>query len=109
MRFFATLRMTYKSREIILMQGNDREKNLGTSLAERILAYAQHKHLSAQTLARWQAWTAEDQAQLLMLAEELQLGENHLRDFIDWLEEIVLRDGGTLYGLLSRPEIRRLL
>jgi len=79
------------------------------SLAEQILAYAQHKHLSAQTLARWQGWTAEDQAELLTLAEELQLGENHLRDFVDWLEEIVLRDGGTLGAVLSRPEVHRSL
>jgi len=78
------------------------------SLAEQILAYAQHKHLSAQILARWQAWTEEDQVALLKPAEELQLGENHLRDFIDWLEEIVLREGGTIRGVLSRPEIQRL-
>ena len=77
------------------------------SLAEQILAYAQHKHLNAQILARWQAWTEEDQVELLALAEELQLGENHLRDFVDWLEEIVLRDGGMIRDLLSRPELRR--
>jgi hypothetical protein len=76
------------------------------SLTEQIVTYAQHKHLSAQTLARWQAWTEEDQAALLTLAEELQLGENHLRDFIDWLEETALRDGGTSRGVLSQPEIR---
>ncbi|HEV8715043.1 MAG TPA: hypothetical protein VGX03_19710 [Candidatus Binatia bacterium] len=78
-----------------------------SALAEQMLAYAQHKHLSAQTLARWQAWTEEDQAALLMLAEELQLGENHLRDFLDWLEETVLRDGGTIRGVLSQPEVSR--
>jgi hypothetical protein len=79
------------------------------SPAEQIVVYAQHKHLNAQTLARWQAWTEEDQMALLALAEELQLGENHLRDFLDWLEETVLRDGGTIHGVLSRPEIRRAL
>jgi hypothetical protein len=78
------------------------------SLAEQILAYAHYKHLSVQTLARWQAWAEEDQGALLKLAEELQLGENHLRDFIDWLEEVVLREGGTIRGVLSRPEIHRL-
>jgi hypothetical protein len=77
------------------------------ALTDQIAAYARQKHLSVQTLARWQAWAEEDQAELLTLAEELQLGENHLRDFIDWLEEIVLRDGGTIRGLLSRPEIHR--
>ncbi|MBI3301014.1 MAG: hypothetical protein HYZ72_02900 [Deltaproteobacteria bacterium] len=78
-------------------------------LAEQLTAYAQQKHLSAQTLARWQAWTEEDQAALLALAEELQLGENHLRDFLDWLEEIVLRDGGTIRDLLAHSEVRRSL
>jgi len=79
------------------------------ALADQIVAYAQHKHLSAQVLARWQAWTEEDQAALLPFAEELQLGENHFRDFLDWLEEIVLRDGGTIRGVLSRAEVHRSL
>ncbi len=78
-----------------------------SSLPEQIAAYAQHKHLSVQTLGRWQAWMEEDQAALLSVAEELQLGENHLRDFLDWLEETVLRDGGTIHSLLARPELRR--
>ncbi|HKA56151.1 MAG TPA: hypothetical protein VKJ47_21070 [Candidatus Binatia bacterium] len=78
-----------------------------SALAEQILTYVQSKHLSAQTLARWRAWTEEDQAAFLTLAEELQLGENHLRDLLDWLEETVLRDGGTIRGVLSRPEICR--
>ncbi len=77
------------------------------ALPEQIATYARHKYLSVQTLARWQAWTEEDQAALLPLAEELQLGENHLRDFLDWLEEIVLRDGGAIHSLLARPELRR--
>src|SRR5262245_59977566 len=76
-------------------------------LTDQITAYAQQKHLSGQTLARWQAWSEVDQAELLTLAEELQLGENHLHDFVAWLEEIILRDSGTIRGLLSRPEIRR--
>jgi hypothetical protein len=74
---------------------------------EQVAIYARDKHLSAQTLARWQRWTEVDQSTLLMLAQELQLGENHLRDFLDWLEEITLRDGGTVHDLLARPEITR--
>ena len=77
------------------------------SLAEQIAAYAREKHLSAQTLTRWQAWAEEDQTAFLALAQELQLGENQVRDFLDWLEETVLRDGGTIRELLARPEIRR--
>jgi hypothetical protein len=75
--------------------------------AEQVAIYAQDRRLSEQTLARWQRWTEADQSTLLMLAQELQLGENHLRDFLDWLEEITLRDGGTIHDLLVRPEITR--
>jgi hypothetical protein len=78
-------------------------------LNEQIATYAQQKHLSPQTLARWHAWAAEDQAAFLALALELQVGENHLRDFLDWLEEIVLREGGTVHEVLTRAEVRRLL
>jgi CRISPR/Cas system CSM-associated protein Csm2 small subunit len=74
---------------------------------EQVVAYAQHKRLSDQTLARWQAWREEDQAALLALAEELQLGENQVRDFLDWLEEISARDGETIAAQLTRADIRR--
>ena len=72
-----------------------------------VTSYTQHKRLSQATLSRWQAWTEADQQALLRLAQELQLGENHLRDFLDWLEDIVARDGGTIAEVLQQPEIRR--
>ena len=72
-----------------------------------LASYAQQKRLSAQTLARWQAWGEADQYALLRLAQELQLGENHLRDFVDWLEEIVLRDGESIAAVLDQREIQR--
>lgn len=74
---------------------------------EQIAMYAQAKRLSPQTLARWQAWSEGDQAALLTVVQDLQLGENHLRDFLDWLEEILARDGGTGRELLSRVEIHQ--
>jgi hypothetical protein len=76
-------------------------------ITEQISTYAQLKRLSPQTLARWRAWTEADQAAFWELVQELQLGENHLRDFLDWCEEIVLRDGGTVVSLLSKPELRQ--
>src|SRR5688572_4513138 len=78
-----------------------------STCAEQVAIYARDKRLSEQTLARWQRWTEADQSTLLLLAQELQLGENHLRDFLDWLEEITLRDGDTIHDLLARPEITR--
>ena len=74
---------------------------------DSLTSYAEQKRLSAQTLARWQGWDEADQQALLRLAQELQLGENHLRDFVDWLEEIVLRDGGSIAAVLDQPEIQR--
>lgn len=71
--------------------------------------YAEQKRLSQATLARWQAWQATDRQALLTVAQELRLGENHLRDFLDWLEEIVLRDGGSIAAVLQQPAVRRAL
>ncbi len=68
--------------------------------------YAEQKRLTQPTLTRWQAWAESDQHALLSLAHDLQLGENQVRDFLDWLEEIVLRDGGNIATVLQRPEIR---
>ncbi|MGE4095110.1 MAG: hypothetical protein AB7G75_30205 [Candidatus Binatia bacterium] len=75
-------------------------------LADQLQAYAQEKRLSEQTLRRWQSWSAEDQAALLTMVQELQLGENHLRDFCDWLDDIIARDGGTVSALLLRSELQ---
>ena len=82
-------------------------EDMAPALTERVLAYAQLKRLSPQTLARWQAWVEPDQAALFELVYELQLGENHLRDFLDWCEECVARDGGAIAELLARPAIRQ--
>lgn len=76
-------------------------------IIEQVTAYAQAKRLHPQTIARWQAWSEADQTALWELVQELQLGENHLRDFLDWCEEIVLRDGGTITDLLAYPTLRQ--
>ena len=76
-----------------------------SSVSEHITTYAHVRRLSPQTLARWQAWSEEEQTALLAVAQDLQLGENHLRDFLDWLEEIRARDGGTVQEILLRKEI----
>jgi len=80
---------------------------MNTTLAEQLLTYAQLKRLNLQTLARWQAWAEADQAALWEIVYELQIGENHLRDFLDWCEESSLRDEQTIASLLARPEIRQ--
>jgi len=77
-----------------------------SGIANSLVTYAREKHLSTPTLQRWQSWSEEDQAALLPIARELQLNENQLRDFLDWLEEIVARDGVTIRGVLGRPELQ---
>ncbi len=74
--------------------------------AQQIAAYAQRKRLSPATLARWQAWQATDQAALLALLHDLQCGENHLRDLLDWLEEIAARDERTIADILGQRALR---
>ncbi|MBI3756366.1 MAG: hypothetical protein HY267_00165 [Deltaproteobacteria bacterium] len=80
-----------------------------STLTDQLTTYAQQKHLSPQTLTRWQAWTEADRTALWEVVQELQLGENHLRDVVDWCEEITLRDGGTITVLFARPEMHRTL
>ena len=72
----------------------------------RIAAYAQRKRLSDTTLARWQAWPATDQAALFSLLQDLQCGENHLKDLLDWFEEIAARDEQPIADILERRELR---
>lgn len=73
-----------------------------------IRAYCQAKNFHRQTEARWLALAAADGAALLRLAQELKAGENHLKDILDWLEEIALRDGGAIAEILAREEFARI-
>ncbi len=39
------------------------------------------------------------------MAYALKIGENHLRDLMDWLEEVALRDPVSIHEILGRPDI----
>ena len=52
-------------------------------------------------LDRWLAWPEPASAALCRLALALKIGENHLRDLMDWLEEIELRDGRAIDAILA--------
>jgi hypothetical protein len=67
--------------------------------------YALAKGFRPQTLERWLAWEAADQEILHEIAVSLKVGENHLRDMMDWLEEISLRDDATIHEILARPAV----
>jgi hypothetical protein len=72
--------------------------------AQRIQEYALSKGFHSQIKERWLSWKANDGAALLEVALSLKAGENHLRDLMDWLEEIALRDGVSIGELLqSKP------
>lgn len=50
-------------------------------------------------------WDELDRVGLWRVAHALKIGENHLRDLMDWLEEIALRDPVSIHEILSRPDL----
>ncbi|HSK30759.1 MAG TPA: hypothetical protein VLA17_12430 [Candidatus Limnocylindria bacterium] len=66
-----------------------------------ICDYAKARGFHAQTLERWLSWQPADRAALADLALALKMGENHLRDIMDWLDEIALRDQARIYEVLN--------
>ena len=56
-------------------------------------------------MARWLAWDQPDRDALYRLAFALKIGENHLRDLMDWLEEISLRDGLQVRQILGNGAV----
>jgi hypothetical protein len=68
---------------------------------QTIQEYATSKGFHPQFQQRWLNWHPKDGAALLALALSLKAGENHLRDLMDWLEEIALRDGIAIYEVLE--------
>lgn len=71
----------------------------------KIRAYAVAKGFRAETLERWLRWTPADGSALERVAFSLKISENHLRDLMDWLEEISLRDGVAIHAILASASI----
>ena len=63
------------------------------------------KGFHPQIKERWLSWDANDGAALLEIALSLKAGENHVRDLMDWLEEIALRDGIAMGEILRSKNI----
>ncbi len=72
------------------------------------LAYGSEKGFHKQTLDRWLGLAEADRDALLDLARDLKLGENHFRDFLDWLEEVALRDGVSFRDVLNGAALSRI-
>ena len=68
-------------------------------------SFAESKGFHAQTISRWQNWQTADRAALSELVLDLKISENHLRDIMDWSEEIALRDGVSVASILAGKAI----
>jgi hypothetical protein len=62
-------------------------------MEQEIQAYCRGKGFHPQTEARWLGLKDSDRSALFALIQQVKAGENHLKDLLDWLEEISLRDG----------------
>jgi len=67
--------------------------------------YARAKGFHRQTLERWVGWEPADGEALEEIAIVLKASENHLREIMDWLEEISLRDRSKICDILGKHEI----
>jgi hypothetical protein len=56
-------------------------------------------------MERWFSWAPSDREALATLVLSLKIGENHLREMMDWLEEIALRDGRSIQDILAERAI----
>lgn len=74
-------------------------------LEREIRDYAAQRGFRPQTLERWLGWQATDRDALGAFAVNLKIGENHLRDMMDWLEEIALRDNMPIAQILASKAI----
>jgi hypothetical protein len=70
-----------------------------------IQTYANQRGFQRNTLDRWLSWAAADREALATLALSLKISENHLREMMDWLEEIALRDGKPIQDILAEKPI----
>ena len=72
---------------------------------QEIRDYSAAKGFHPQTLERWLSWQPDDAGALAGLAIALKISENHLRDLMDWLEEISLRDRQSIHAILTSKAI----
>ncbi|HEX9786567.1 MAG TPA: hypothetical protein VGB09_01015 [Candidatus Binatia bacterium] len=70
-----------------------------------IREYAQGKGFHRQTLERWLGWAPADREALAEIALGLNVSANHLREIMEWLEEISRRDHSEIHGVLAKQEI----
>ena len=67
--------------------------------------YGAQRGIRRQTVERWLRLSESDGEVLLELARVLNIGENHLREILDWTEEMAHRDGGGLREIVMSSSI----
>ena len=77
--------------------------------ANVIKEFAAEKGYQTSLLDRWLAYEADDRKALFQLARLLKPSGSHLRDMMDWLEEISLRDHRSISAILGTKAMADLL
>jgi hypothetical protein len=75
---------------------------------EAVREYARSRKFHPQTVARLMSREPSASAALGRLALALKIGENHLRDLMDWLDEIALRDHCDIAAVLASKVIENI-
>jgi ParB/RepB/Spo0J family partition protein len=79
------------------------------ALSADLRSYAVVQGIPIRVSSRMAAWAVEDQQALLGLVQALAPGRNTLNQFLDFLEEIALRDRMEIADVLASKEIREVL
>ena len=75
---------------------------------EQLRAYAETRGFHPKILTRLLGWDPTASTALGRLVVTLKMSENHLRDLMDWLEEIAVRDGCRLGAVLADKVIENI-
>lgn len=73
------------------------------------LDYARIKGFHEATIKRLSSLAQQDQEALMAIVATLRASENHVRDLLDWLEEIAVRDGTPIKDVLAKDTLGALL
>ena len=82
---------------------------LNRNSMDSTLDYARAQGFHEQTVRRLASLAEKDQQILMDMVIALKIGQNHIRDLLDWLDEIVLRDGGSVATILARAPFSEIL
>jgi hypothetical protein len=78
-------------------------------LRERVLSWAEARHLDTEHIQRWLALDAASAAAILHAASSLGLRTGQAQAALEMLEEIALREGTDAASILARAPFKRIL